>query len=232
MIRVNFSHPCQCIKIRKLIAMRGAGLMSRADVFVVMLRRPRRSDPRSDPYYEFGSFGLTGCHSRNLLNPRKARTRLARARLAFVQGGNLGVRLICLTPPVTVVIHPVNRVEVRWKKQGRHFRFLKYDGAPEITRIPALEKLIRAVDRTTMAAKFSSVFRSRTTPLPAEVAAGLELSFSKACRSPEHLATRYEETLPILVDDNFVERNRKQKRREHLRTAIKARPCHPTKHCN
>ena len=196
-----------------------------------MLRRPRKSDPRSDPYYEFGSFGLTGCHSRNLLNPRKAEARLAGARLAFVQGGSLGMRLICLTPPVTVVSHPTNRIEVRWNKNGNRYNFLKYDGAPEITQIPALEKLIKAVDRTTMAAKFSSVFRSRTKPLPANVAEALEKSYNRARRLAGHLATHYEETLPHVIDDNFLEKNRKQKMTERLRSAGSARS-KSTKRCN
>jgi hypothetical protein len=39
-------------------------------VFVVMLRRPRKNDRRSDPFWEFGSFGCTGCHGKNLLHPK------------------------------------------------------------------------------------------------------------------------------------------------------------------
>ena len=39
-------------------------------VILVHLRRPRsRSDKRDDPFWEFGSFGITGCHARNLLHP-------------------------------------------------------------------------------------------------------------------------------------------------------------------
>ena len=41
--------------------------MAMPNVFFVHLRRPNRSDPdeqRDDPFYEFGSFGCTGCHGR------------------------------------------------------------------------------------------------------------------------------------------------------------------------
>jgi hypothetical protein len=43
-------------------------------VVVVLLRQPRKdiSEMRTDPFWEFGSFGLTGCHQRNLLHPKKA----------------------------------------------------------------------------------------------------------------------------------------------------------------
>ncbi len=56
----------------------------RERVFVVMLRQPRRADSnemRTDPFWEFGSFGLTGCHQRNLLHPKRA-GELSGARLA------------------------------------------------------------------------------------------------------------------------------------------------------
>jgi hypothetical protein len=69
--------------------------MSAARVIVVHLRQPKRGDPgesRSDPFYEFGSFGCTKCHSRNLMHPRRAHE-LDGARFAFAQGGRLGFRL-------------------------------------------------------------------------------------------------------------------------------------------
>jgi hypothetical protein len=45
-------------------------------VIIVHLRRPKTADPkesRSDPFWEFGSFGITGCHSENLMHPRNSR---------------------------------------------------------------------------------------------------------------------------------------------------------------
>src|SRR5258708_5248015 len=34
------------------------GVVSCSPIFMVWLRRPRKSDRRTDPFYEFGSFGL------------------------------------------------------------------------------------------------------------------------------------------------------------------------------
>ncbi|MBK9033452.1 MAG: hypothetical protein IPL61_19670 [Myxococcales bacterium] len=70
-----------------------------ARVIIVVLRQPRSDeDARTDPFFEFGSFGLTGCHAANLLHDEAADG----ARLAFAQGGPLGFRLVTLTPPVEV----------------------------------------------------------------------------------------------------------------------------------
>jgi hypothetical protein len=60
-----------------------------APVVLVLLRRPNRSNPRemrSDPFWEFGSFGCTGCHTTNLMNIRRA-DELAGVRFGFAQGG-------------------------------------------------------------------------------------------------------------------------------------------------
>ncbi len=43
-------------------------------VLVALLRQPRMERPnemRSDPFWEFGSFGLTGCHKTNLMHPKE-----------------------------------------------------------------------------------------------------------------------------------------------------------------
>jgi len=46
-------------------------LYYRPNLFVAYLRRPYNLDDlRKDPYYLVGSFGTTGCHDTNLLNPR------------------------------------------------------------------------------------------------------------------------------------------------------------------
>jgi hypothetical protein len=68
-------------------------------MFLVLLRRPK-SDPsesRDDPFWEFGSFGCTGCHAK-LLHPRK-HGELTGAQLAFVQPERDGFRLVHVTPP-------------------------------------------------------------------------------------------------------------------------------------
>ena len=49
--------------------------MAEHRIVIVMLRQPRLEDPsemRTDPLWEFGSFGCTGCHRKNLMNPEEA----------------------------------------------------------------------------------------------------------------------------------------------------------------
>src|SRR5438552_2689740 len=93
-------------------------------VVVVHLRRPVRSDPeemRSDPFWEFGSFGLTGCHSKNLMNPEKL-SELNGVRLAFAQGGELGMRFVYLSPRVKTTRH-AGLCEATWKPTKMPFRY-------------------------------------------------------------------------------------------------------------
>jgi hypothetical protein len=76
-------------------------------VIIVMLRKPNIYDPsemRTDPLWEFGSFGCTGCHRDNLMNPNKL-TELNGTRFAFAQNGALGVKLVHITPPVNTLHH-------------------------------------------------------------------------------------------------------------------------------
>jgi hypothetical protein len=97
-------------------------------VFIVQLRRPDRASPnesRDDPFWESGSFGITGCHSHNLMNCKRA-NQLTGARLAFSQGGRCGTRLVYLTPPVKIVPHG-ELLEARWTPREMPFR---YEDAP------------------------------------------------------------------------------------------------------
>ena len=56
-------------------------------VIIVLLRRPRRwesDERRDDPFLEFGSFGCTGSHRTNLMNPKRSHE-LVGTHFAFVQ---------------------------------------------------------------------------------------------------------------------------------------------------
>jgi hypothetical protein len=177
---------------------------------MVLLRRPRKNDRRTDPFYEFGSFGLTGCHRTNLLHPRNA-PRLNGARLAFIQGGNGGARLICLTPPVAVVMHAGDaRAEVCWDKDDPSARFLRYEDAPVVTEIDDLAAMLEDVDRSTTQARLASKFRSRTSPLPYRTAESLVRAHREALKAAKRFANRYEETLPFLPD--IIDKRRKETR--------------------
>jgi hypothetical protein len=193
------------------------------DVVIVLLRQPRK-DPgerRSDPFWEFGSFGTTGCHQRNLLHP-KNRDFLFGKRLAFVQGGAQGFRLVYLTPPVTCDAYS-DRCEVLWSNSEMPFR---YADAPTIVApsgdsdVPSLVRLISKVNRNGWMGRFASKFRSRKDPLPVDVAAELVLAYNRARRSASRravLARTYEEALPCVPP--LVDRSRRKTYRS-LRAAL------------
>jgi len=172
-------------------------------VIVVMLRQPymnRSTEMRSDPFWEFGSFGLTGCHQRNLMHPKKAAL-LDGARLAFVQGGKKGSRLVYLTPPVKAT-PKADRTEVNWTVGKMPFR---YDSAPVVldsegfSHIPTLRTMVETCKRNGWMGKFASKFRSRREPLPEAIAHELIGVYEAARRSAarENLATTYEQALPV-----------------------------------
>lgn len=182
--------------------------MSAARVIIVHLRRPQRSDPsesRSDPYYEFGSFGCTKCHARNLMHPRRA-LELDVARFAFAQGGPLGFRLVYLSPPARVKAYR-DRCELLWAPAEMPFR---YDTAPVLVNaagaeadpgsdFPMLvEKELRRVFRSTWPGRFSSAFRTRRRPLADLVAEEMVRVFDRkfAHARPGTLASSYVDALP------------------------------------
>lgn len=176
-------------------------------VFIVMLRRPGKGDERADPFWEFGSFGCTGCHSKNLLHWKNCQIRDG-DRLAFVQGGDCGARLVLVTPPITRIDHGVDDengiVELRWDATALPF---KYRHAPplfdlhsprETPLFPLLADSIRDTNRPSPDAKLSSRFRARTRPLKPELARELVAGYDRAMKKahPIQFVTRYEEALP------------------------------------
>ncbi len=178
--------------------------MAESKVFFVHLRRPYSAshspnERRSDPFYEFGSFGCTGCHSSNLFHPRNAE-KLTGARLAFVQGGRLGARLIFLTPPIVVRVW-ADRCEARWTPAEMPF---KYAHAPVLAwngqrgDFPLVEEFARATERGTIEGGLTSRLRSRARPLTEELAREVVAVYGrmrkKAPRSA--IASTYDEALP------------------------------------
>lgn len=169
-------------------------------VVIVHLRQPRcdANERRDDPFYEFGSFGCTGCHGRNLMN-RERIDELAGVRLAFAQGGPLGFRLILLTPPVDVCKHK-DVCELKWDRRVKPFR---YEKAPLLidnngeTDVPQLSKWVKPNGRPTWMAQFSSHFRTRRRELEPDVAAGLVDAYDRAVRSARRndFAADYAETM-------------------------------------
>ena len=170
------------------------------DVVVAMLRQPYSGDPteqRNDPFWEFGSFGITGCHSSNLLNPKKAHL-LEGKRIAFAQGGPSKIKLVFLTPPVSVRYH-ADRVELNWSPASMP---LTFDTAPTLidnvrySDFPALPGLIDGVNRSTPVAQFASKFRTRCEAVPTELARQIIAAFEQPEREGRERAACYVDCLP------------------------------------
>lgn len=178
-------------------------------VILVHLRRPRLNDPndtRRDPFWEFGSFGLTGCHERNIMHPKRI-CEVEGCRFAFAQGGKAGTRLVYLSPPVKLVAHQ-NVVEARWQP-SLPFR---YEDAPLLinmegeTNFPKLKEAIRNTKGSAWTSKFSSRYRSSRMPLAQSVASEIIRKFDQVYSNANgSLIQTYEEALPFLprkVDEN------------------------------
>lgn len=187
-----------------------------ARVIIVHLRRPDVGDKRTDPLYEFGSFGLTGCHRKNLLADGDA----AGARLAFAQGGDLGFRLVMLTPAVDVRQLATVR-EAFWSPGDMP---LRYDTAPILidndgsSDVEGMRELLADVNRTTWEAKFSSSFRTRKQPLDPALAADLVRAWDSAFDRGAERAEAYWEALPYWEED-VVDRDRHGTHQKWLRRA-------------
>ena len=176
--------------------------MTDSNVVLVMLRQPKRKDPnemRTDPFWEFGSFGCTRCHQKNLMNPRKL-DELEGRRLAFAQGGASEVRLVHVTPPVTMVDHG-QFGEATWRPIEMPFTFesapilINNEGASDT---PELTEMINHVRRDTMVAKFASKFRSRRTPLPLNIGREIVDTYRRFRGRGSTISRHYVEALPYL----------------------------------
>jgi len=169
-------------------------------VILVHLRQPKRSEAtesRTDPVYEYGMFGATGCHNANLLRD----TSRTGVRLGFIQPGRNVMRLVFLTPPITVINHGKRRV-AHWKPAHMplHFKhgilLIDQDGNSDI---PGIKVILEGGQRSTWVSRFSSAFRSRTTPLSSAIAAAVVAAWNHrvATGGPAILAKRYWDALPF-----------------------------------
>ncbi len=173
-------------------------------VYIVMLRQPnrhKRSEARSDPYFEIGSFGCTGCHGTNLLRPDEKTDGLVGGRLAIVQGGKGVMRLVLLTPPIKEIRHLKKRREALWRP-AKVFRF---DKAPVvasndgISSFPELiRQYVRGVHRKTPVGQFSSRFRARRDRLNEVVSKEIIREYARLCRKAKRsdFAESYIDSMP------------------------------------
>ena len=149
-------------------------------IFAVYLRKPNGfDDRRNDPFWEFGSFGMTGCHSRNLLNPRTTHLKDG-DQLAFLQGGQGEIRIVGLSPPIRVC-GTTGKLEIRWDPD---YRPAEYSNAALLinnegmTDFPSARRLIEGVRRSTFCGKAGSMFRSRTRPVDIPLASEIVAWFA------------------------------------------------------
>jgi hypothetical protein len=188
-------------------------MKSQPSIIIVLLRQPRRDDPqeaRTDPLYEFGSFGLTGCHGSNLLHDTKA----SGSRLAFAQNGPDGFRLVMLTPPIVIQTH-LRRREAVWSPGGMP---LRYERAPLLidnagnSHVDGLVKEVGHVNRSTPVGRFSSAFRSRKAPVEDKVARSLVEVWEGVSRADDARAGKYWDALPYMPRKPDENRNRTYER--------------------
>jgi hypothetical protein len=200
-------------------------------VYIVMLRQPDYDDPRDDPFWEFGSFGCTGCHSRNLLAPGSSVLRNG-DRLAFAQGGDRGTRLVLLTPPISIARHQYG-LEALWDRRVRPFH---YAAAPvlvgnEVTSdIPGIARYVSACARPTPESKFASKFRGRTRPLEPKLAAELVTVFGRfrSRAGSAAIAKTYTQAMPWFLAEPDTNRWRTyQELRRDMGASACPRRCAP-----
>ena len=202
--------------------------MTRYEVILVHLRQPqtRRTmhknclsmrsnhDHRDDPFWEIGSFGITGCHKSNIMN-QKTISMLKDKRIGFVQGGKAGMKLIYLTPKVHI-LRDMEPCEMRWKNHRMPFKYTKApllidnDGKSDFLWV---KEYIKNVNRRTWVAKFSSKFRARKAPIEEELAHNLvelfDTKYKKASNS--EISAFYYESMPYapsVIDEDRKERYR------------------------
>jgi hypothetical protein len=201
--------------------------MAESKVVIVHLRRPKMKKPgekRSDPFFEFGSFGCTTCHSRNLLNPKRD-AEVEGLRLAFAQGGSRGFRLVFLTPPITVKRWK-DCLEARWEPHDMPFR---YEDAPVLawnrggqSDFRGVKRMLRSTRRSTLEARFCSCFRTRARPLDPALSREIVRIYEKkrAAAKEDSIATYYWEALPDSPPCKDINRRQTYKEKLAERQAI------------
>ena len=154
-------------------------------LFFVHLRRESSPQvPKADPKYDTGSFGTTGCHKSNLLNPKKVLERIGKGdRFVFLQGGKdekkgySTIKISFITPPIKDVKISKGCGVIKWDSNWdeHHKRPLNYKyqfnllEKPENTLFTKNEKKILKImnpnilmaNKPTKAAKISSCMKTR-----------------------------------------------------------------------
>lgn len=188
-----------------------SNLVYARDFYLILLRQPRAKstgDMRRDPFWKFGSFGLTGCHNKNLLHPKNIEL-LRGQSVGFVQGGKDGFKLVNLIHDIIPSPHN-SKCEINWKNKEMPF---KYENAPKIidnlgnSDFPQIKSFIKEVNRNTWMGKFGSKFRTYSKKLPEKISNEFFKVFQSSLResSPDDFAKFYYEAInrtPPVIDKN------------------------------
>ena len=187
---------------------------SESKVYIVTLRQPKKSnknkrEKRLDPFWEKGSFGLTGCHNHGLLHPKRAQD-LTGARLAFAQGGPEGFKLILLTDEIEVILHKC-KTEVKWLRTDNTF---KYKSAPRLitnlgdSDFQRLKGFIADTKCPSLVSGFSSRFRNRCNPLRMDIAEEIIRVFEQkvSVSDPTQFISSFIDALPYPPPDSKYDR--------------------------
>ena len=189
------------------------------DLYLILLRQPRstKTEMRTDPFWETGSFGLTGCHKCNLLHPKNLLL-LKNSEIGFVQGGPDGMKLVHLVN-LNGAQGFSDRLELTWDsalnkmplKYSNAIILINNNGESDIKGFP---KSLRSVNRNTWVARFASAYRSRSTPLDKELAQHVRRTFQRFSRRKR--AGSYIEAMhapPPRVDTNRLKTQRQLRKK-------------------
>ena len=187
--------------------------MTEEKVILVHLRVPRsKADLRDDPFWEYGSFGITGCHFGNLMSPNRSQE-LVGARLAFVQGGRNGLRLVFVSPPVERVVKYKKCSEAIWSPKMKPFKYdralLLLDAKGRTDGFKHLKKYVQRGKPKSWKQKLSFKFRSRIKPLESEIADEIITRYQNCLSEADASAftDKYYEALPFhSIEHEKVER--------------------------
>lgn len=150
------------------------------------------------------------------MNPKKA-YKLRGARLAFVQGGPEGAKLVHVTPPIEIRPHG-HFYEAKWSPKDMP---LKYASAPVVMNnenysdFPFLKDQTCGVRRRTGVSKFASKFRSRREPLPKRIGEQVIAEYEKFRRRHSQVAITYHEAMPY-PPPCLVNRKKRKERYDRL----------------
>ena len=120
-----------------------------------------RNDMRTDPIYEIGSFGSTGCHSDNLLSEKGRKEKRIRKgdKLVFVQGN----KVVFITSPITRLDrfgkYNVTIWNPNWRSKARRPLKLKHSMKLDLSHARMINPNIKNLK------KISSHLRAYTKPI-------------------------------------------------------------------